>query len=348
MAGLSPYAAAPPPPPISASGNRKNKHIVGGDTSNVSYMPGQNLLSAREGYQANKDLGFMPANALQRGMFQGQVAEAPDFSQTGTNALPAGQGLTSAQAAGNTLFQQSLGNIRPANAPAGLGFGRSNALGAVRQHTLTGNEAMDSGMTYTPAPTPPPPPVTNTSTGGTTATGSTSGGQYQTGQDPIKNQNGNVNRWTPPDNVKVGDATDIAGATFYGRVKLSNGQYAPIIKYANGTSQIHPSWQRWMQANNVVKASDPIQPAPPAGTPAPAPATPAPVGPPAPEPARWTPPANIKVGGATDIAGTTFAGRIQLSNGQYAPLIKYSNGTTVVHPSWQRWMKATGVVKKRG
>lgn len=71
-------------------------------------------------------------------------------------------------------------------------------------------------------------------------------------QPPAKAQE--IARWTPPANIKVGGPTDISGATFAGRVKLSNGQYAPIIRYGNGTSQIHPSWQRWMAANKVTKA----------------------------------------------------------------------------------------------
>lgn len=62
-------------------------------------------------------------------------------------------------------------------------------------------------------------------------------------------------RWTPPTNLAIGGATDIAGATFAGRAKLSNGQFAPIVKYANGRSQIHPTWQKWMEANHVTKAA---------------------------------------------------------------------------------------------
>lgn len=62
-------------------------------------------------------------------------------------------------------------------------------------------------------------------------------------------------RWTPPAGIKVGDPTNIAGTTFAGRVKLTNGQYAPIIRYkSTGISQIHPEWQRWMKANGVKKA----------------------------------------------------------------------------------------------
>lgn len=62
-------------------------------------------------------------------------------------------------------------------------------------------------------------------------------------------------RWTPAGNVKVGDPVPhIAGAAFAGRVKLTNGQYAPIVKYKNGTSQIDPGWQAWMRANKVSKA----------------------------------------------------------------------------------------------
>ena len=159
VTSASPYAAAPPPPPINpiagAGGSRKNKHIVGGSTSNVAYTPGANLLAARQGYQQN--LGSSQ-NAMQRGFFQGQAQQAPDFSAVATNSMQQGQGLTQGQAVGNTLNQHSLGQVRPTNAPVGLGFGRSNALGFVRQHTLTGNEATDSGMTYTPTAAPPPPP----------------------------------------------------------------------------------------------------------------------------------------------------------------------------------------------
>lgn len=60
-------------------------------------------------------------------------------------------------------------------------------------------------------------------------------------------------RWTPPSGARIGGPTDMKGVTFAGRVKLSNGQYAPIVKYASGTSQIHPEWQKWMAANNVRK-----------------------------------------------------------------------------------------------
>lgn len=75
-------------------------------------------------------------------------------------------------------------------------------------------------------------------------------------------------RWQAPSTIKIGSATDIPGATFYGRVRLSNGLYAPIVRYANGTSQIHPSWQVWMRTNNVTSGTNPIGSVP-AGTPPP-------------------------------------------------------------------------------
>lgn len=61
---------------------------------------------------------------------------------------------------------------------------------------------------------------------------------------------------------------------------------------------------------------------------------------------RWTPGKDLKIGGATNIKGATFAGRVPLSNGQHAPLVKYANGKVAIHPQWQRWMKSAGVKKK--
>lgn len=161
-AGASPLP--PPPPSPGASGNRTSQHVVGGMSSNLAYTPGADLLKARQGFNE----GGMNSGALNRGFFNGQAPqEALDFSQRNTNSMQAGQGLSGGQAIANTLNQHSLGNIRPANAPGGLGFGRSNSLGVVRQHTLTGNEV--TGGTYTPDPTPvapPPPPPPPPATGG--------------------------------------------------------------------------------------------------------------------------------------------------------------------------------------
>jgi hypothetical protein len=86
-----------------------------------------------------------------------------------------------------------------------------------------------------------------------TATGSPGTASPEPPKPPAQAQE--IARWTPPSGIKQGDPTDITGAVFWGRVKLSNGQYAPIIKYTKtGTTQIHPSWQRWMAANKVTKA----------------------------------------------------------------------------------------------
>lgn len=85
----------------------------------------------------------------------------------------------------------------------------------------------------------------------------TGAGGGSTGPTTTTNQTATTGlpRWTPPAGIKIGAPTDIAGATFAGRVRLSNGQYAPIIKYrSTGTSQIHPEWQRWMAANKVTRA----------------------------------------------------------------------------------------------
>jgi hypothetical protein len=70
---------------------------------------------------------------------------------------------------------------------------------------------------------------------------------------PTRTQATATPRWTPPAGIKIGAATDINGATFAGRAQLSNGQFAPIVKYGNGNSQIHPEWQRWMSANKVTR-----------------------------------------------------------------------------------------------
>lgn len=169
----------PPPPPSgglggdggvqpvnSPGGNRTNLSMVAGADLNASYSPGASLLAARQGYHANPSV----TNALSRGFFNAVDADAPDFSQAHhsgiENPMTAAQeaALTPGQRLGNTLMQTSLGNVRAVNAPQGLGYGRSNALGAVRQWTLTGNEAFDNGLQYTqatPPPvaaTPPPPP----------------------------------------------------------------------------------------------------------------------------------------------------------------------------------------------
>jgi hypothetical protein len=61
-------------------------------------------------------------------------------------------------------------------------------------------------------------------------------------------------RWTPHPNVRIGGKTDMAGVSFAGRTKLTNGEYAPIVKYQNGNTQIHPTWQAWMEKNRVRKA----------------------------------------------------------------------------------------------
>lgn len=58
-------------------------------------------------------------------------------------------------------------------------------------------------------------------------------------------------------------------------------------------------------------------------------------------------PGSTKIGGATNIAGTTFADRVLLTDGNYAPMIKYGNGNIVIHPSWQKYMKDNGITKAR-
>lgn len=157
--GPAPAAAPANAPGVNQGGNRTNKMLGGGLTSNFSYMPGADLLQARELYQNYGQNG----NVLNRGMFDPNAGDAgPTFDAVGNsyieNPMQVGQQPTQSQAAGNSLFQHSMGNIRASNAPTGLGFGRSNSLGVVRQFQLTGNEAMANDLTYTPAAAPPPPP----------------------------------------------------------------------------------------------------------------------------------------------------------------------------------------------
>lgn len=319
MTGLSPYAAAPPPPPIQAGGSRKNKHIVGGQTSNVSYMPGANLLAARQGFQGNQDQGQPQNSPMARGFFQGNVAEAPDFTQTAVNALPSGQGLTSAQAAGNTLFQNSLGNIRAANAPSGLGYGRSNALGVVRQHTLTGNEAVDPGVTYTPTtPTPAPPTTTTTAPPPppVAPTGTTQNPGYPTA--PI-------------------GGTSIGGLTTPPGTQISTQQMADEVAYQNtAISQINAgNWYGYLNSTNVMvknlalakqrEATASAPPTPPVGQP---PTTPAPAPPVPPAPGvSWDPSAvraRVTAGGGIKV-GNYLPGPGGVGTQGITGLKKYGN-----------------------
>lgn len=275
--GVTPYGTTtsaftqgPPPPPIRAGGNRSNKHVVGGANSNVAYTPGTNLMNARSAYQTNQDQGG-GQNALQRGFFQGQNEVAPDFSQVSTNAMQQGQGLAQGQAIGNTLFQHTLGNLRSPNAPTGLGFGRSNTLGVVRQHTVTGNEAMDSGMSYTatPAPNPPPPPapasVTPAIVPGSTGINPVTGVQMPALPPPkvVDAVTQKTQYELAPLRITVGPKAVVGGklsdgSIYAGRAAVkgtSPQQYAPLIKVSNGkggfTTVPHPSWAAWMRAAGV-------------------------------------------------------------------------------------------------
>lgn len=341
-------------------GNRKKKHIVGGATSNVAYTPGANLQMARSGFQQNQ--GIVGTNAMQRGFFQGQQDVAPNFSAVQTNQMQAGQAPGQAQSVGNTLFQNTMGNVRPANAPAGLGFGRSNALGVVRQHTISGNEGLDSGMTYTPTAAPPPPPPTPVAppqqTTGTSGTGTLIPGANPNDGTPLGTVLGNIltdaqGRWTPPAGIKIGDPVPgREGVTYAGTAYLTNGQYAPIIKYTKtGISQIDPTWQTWMQSAAVFhQPGGPATPPAPTST-APKPTAPAPVAPaPAPTPVVQ-PPAPIptnqsirqKYAGNWSVGtmiraadGTTYkvlGGTMQ--NGVYKPIVAKPGGGTMIHPAWQ-------------
>lgn len=286
MAGMSPYAAAPPPPPI--GGNRKSKLIVGGQTSNLGYTAGADLQNARTAYQTNQQMG-VPQNALQRGFIQGQAQGAPDFTQSQTNQMQAGQGLTPAQAQGRQLQQNTLGQVRPTNAPQGLGYGRSNALGVVRQHTINGNEMTDGSMSYNATPPPPPPPVapatttpTTDSNGNTTYPGAGIVNTHSNAQTPVNTYEYNkgirgTGNWKVGDTLNYMDqnGTVKSGVIVSGQyhsVKTSADEstpsqkvYVPYIKTADGKLVVHPAWWDIANSNNVWHA-------PPAGmVPAPTP-----------------------------------------------------------------------------
>lgn len=358
MAGLSPYAAAPPPPPI--GGNRKTKHIVGGSTSNVAYAPGNNLQQARTAYQTNQTMA-RPQNALQRGFFQGQTPEAPNFSSVGTNQMQAGQGLSAPNALGNTLNQFAMGNVRAPNAPAGLGFGRSNALGVVRQHTITGNEGFDAGMTYTPSAAPPPPPpapvapqpsapVTPAPTTGGNGTGGVvggTGGNISTvpagPRAPIYISNGfsvdmfkwkAMNVWSIPLGKYVAKSLD----------NMSTQEVFNALQNGQNNGALADDY--YLADKNSIKKKTATTPTAPTTPPPPPPPAPAPAGP-APAPAPVASAAQLvrqkygAVAVGTRVYGSDGMQRIvqkravNPATGTQVPWVNQPGGGLMVHPDWQ-------------
>lgn len=354
MAGMSPYAAAPPPPPI--GGNRKSKLIVGGQTSNLGYTAGADLQNARTAYQTNQQMG-VPQNALQRGFIQGQAQGAPDFTQSQTNQMQAGQGLTTAQAQGRQLQQNTLGQVRPANAPQGLGYGRSNALGVVRQHTISGNEGLDPSMTYTPTAAPPPPPPPTT----TTATSSTSTTANPATTNPNHAGPSGPTGWTVP----AGTPAPIYPSGFsVDMFKWNNLNVwsAPLGRYvakdisqmstqdvfnalANGQNNGALADGYYLADKNTIKKGTPPATAPPAPT-APAPTAPAPSGPaPAPAPTVTGSQAvrqqySGKLNKGVRVYGSDGKQRIvqymgKSPSGAMVPWVNKPGGGYMIHPDWQ-------------
>lgn len=153
--------STPLPPPPNMGGNRTDKHIIGGQTSNFGYSAGNNLAQARAGYQNGREGGYFRNSAEIRPQFNYMpktTADAP---------------LTAQQATGNQMRANTTGQIRPANQVGGqAGMGYQHYGGGIRQHTIldpSGAEYASMNLVAQPLPTAPPAATTSTGTGVTNA-----------------------------------------------------------------------------------------------------------------------------------------------------------------------------------
>lgn len=298
--------AAPIPPPPSMGGNRANQHVVGNKTSNMGYAAGSNLQNARTLYQ----------KGAQGTTFRNQAPVRPRFGYQPTNS---GQALPNAgQAAGNQMRANTIGQVRPANAPAGMGY-QNIAQGPVRQYTTpgsTGQEALGAHLTYTPLPPPPSTPTkpagaVKTPVAGTGTTKPSSTTIPKSGINPTVGPQADPNNPTGLGNIttsnpvyrSVSQAIRESAAGWKVGNQIRNpkdgkvyevvdgmsidGVYMPIIRTAAGGTSVHPAWLPLIGDGlmnnypvNIPKASAtaPKTPAPSPTIAAPPPPPPAPTG----------------------------------------------------------------------